>query len=282
MRKMIYRKEEKNDSQLHYEQLRKFLEKLVKYTLIALGIIVTASTYFLFTNTSELKKESTEAIKSMQVDTRESINETREIALNKIESIKELATTAARNAAQEKIDEAFQKENISQMIETAAEQQIGEEVKRMVTKEIERITPRIQADLSDVGSISDMGSKMRIGLRSGFEDLVKIRLSGKTNIERQFSAGILSRITDDYDSVSSKNLKIMYGDNIVLNAKGLLEIPANVDDKTYIKKLISIVETNTDLNVVSIAFIVLRKITNTKINMFDFNAISNLKKEYND
>lgn len=273
------RQQEKSESQIHYEELRKYFESLVRITLIALGIIIAAGAYFFFSNVGDLRRDITEKVVTIRDDAKSSIENTSALAKQSIEGIKNEASVLAKNEARNRVDEEFKYSNITSLIDAAATREVGEAIQKRIADEVYRLTPKIQTEMSEIGKIADMASRMRKGFRNGMTDLLKIQNTTSSENIKQLASDLFIRISSDYDSVSTKIASEWFGDKIS-NAMSFLEIPDKANDSLVIAKLVDKIENSNDLNLVSISFIFLRKSVKVPFPMFDIKAVQNWKKEH--
>src|SRR5262245_20089528 len=112
-------------AKVEYDRLIDYFDKLVKYSLLAIGTIIAIAGAFLWKNTSDVQTQAAASIKATQ-----------DSATHEISEIGRVAQATATAEAQKAIDAAFEKQNIQRMIETTAQKKVDTAVEAAVQKNL--------------------------------------------------------------------------------------------------------------------------------------------------
>lgn len=112
-------------AKIEYDRFTAYFDKLVKYSLLAITIILSIAAAFLWKNTEDVKNQATASIRATQ-----------ESATREISEIGKAAQTNAATEAQKAIDAAFEKHNVQQMIERTAKTKVDAAVEEAVEKNL--------------------------------------------------------------------------------------------------------------------------------------------------
>jgi hypothetical protein len=187
---------EKSAVEKEYEHMISFHKWIVKAVPLSLGIIVVAAQVVFYRDMSQVRQ---------QVGTE--ITEARDAARREITKVREDAGKIAIDEAQKRVEEAFRSQNIQEMIETAAKRQLGPAIDRRVRQEIDLFTTGLQAQISSLGEIADLATRMRIGLRSGLEGLSLKARTAANESDRAMAQAFLSRVSADYETFHREGLR---------------------------------------------------------------------------
>jgi hypothetical protein len=125
-----------------------------------------------------------------------------------------------------------------------------------------------------IGEIFEDEARMRGGLRSGLEDLNKIVKSTADPDVLQIAKNSLQRATDEFDLRIQKERRAISDSVYDLLKSYLRRRPGPPPDINTAHGLITIINTETDLNCVAAVFETLKNYTGTNLKTFDFDAVS--------
>lgn len=267
------------------EKDRAYFDHLFKRTVWFLGLLLAASAaviaFFGIHTLSQLREE-------MRVTTREELrkaqNEVRDRidAEFKTQNIHELVRQVAKERTERELSSLIKQtvdvqvalgvraeepritRTVSDQTRQAVDRlspvinsHVAAEVDRAVTQEVNQRMAAFDRSLTALGELADMGMRMRIGLRSGLEDLTSRTRSADSELERKRAKGLLTRITADYEAFP------------------IAEYPGG----RPIPLLVQVIRSDKNLNAVAAAFIALRKVTGQQFTMFDFGGVERWCKE---
>ena len=251
-------------AELQYIYLTKYFESLVKYTLIALGIVVAVGSFFFFKNISDIKEEQEKRVTLYERDAKSKVDYI-------IDSIKFNAKKIAINEAQLQVKQAFEENKISTMVENAAKEKIGVSLNAMVESEVNRYRYSLKQTFNQLSNLSDLASKARIGYRSSFEELVIISNKFEDSTISLIAKDHVNRLKKDYYS-ATKDLPKYY----LSRHMQLYNTTDNwrSEDSVDISNLVLFIKKNQGLQSLAIAFQYLNEWVGTNIEMFDFLAVA--------
>ena len=250
-----------SESELHYKELKSFFQSLVKYTLTALGIVLAAGAIFFFKNISEVKSEASAAIDAEK-----------RLASSQLDSIRKDAAVLAVQEARRAVDEAFKSNNIVEMVNKAARLQAGAAIDRHVAQEVDQSMSSLQSDISALGTVADNAMKMRIGLRAGLEQLLKMQFESSSEKQRERARNFFESIAVDFDTVYSNSFSQAQLKDPKA-ARSFAQAPDTLSVPRTIGSLVRIIRTDRDLSQVATAFLYLRGLTGIQFRMFDIKAV---------
>ncbi|MBZ5646396.1 MAG: hypothetical protein LAN37_04140 [Acidobacteriia bacterium] len=241
-------------AEVEYRSLNAYFEKLVKLTYIAIGVVLAAVGLLIWKNVSEVKTEATDAIAAAKSG-----------ADRQIAKIESEAATIARSEAQKRIDEAFEKGNVQQLIERAAKEKVGTAVEREINQNLAQRMKILQDQITETGEISNAGARLRLGFRPALDTLTKKAESPNPAV-REYAKSTIRMIGADYENVliegvpSGEARKKML-DNWITPAP------------TTVKGVVEVIRHSGNAHAVAAAFLALRELTNTQFHIFDLPAV---------
>jgi hypothetical protein len=304
MKKTSEENNSKTEEQIHYENLRAFFNWAISITGALIAIIVSVSLFFTYNSMKDFREElkstladSKAEIKEMVSNANMTLKETRdqsdnvnnivkensEKSIDNIENesqrsiteFKDYAKSQAISETEKRINEAFKDNNIQKVIDETAKNEIEGRVKDLVINSLKKIPDFILAV-----------DKIRAGDRKSFCFLDSIAKNSNEAGNKNMARNIIeAKILDYENSIEEiKNLE-MIGDYLL----AFYNLPSSIfgykinydSTETSCRKLFNDmkeeVEYSNDLNMVALAFKVLRFLTNTPIRMFDFDEAKKLK-----
>jgi hypothetical protein len=119
-----------------------------------------------------MKSDAKSTIDNTKEQASAAINYTKDAAGNQISQIREQSGAIALTEAQKRVDNAFRTTNVETLVENATKREVGSAVERRVQTEVDKVMASVQQDISTLGRIADAGSRMRQGIRSGYDELI--------------------------------------------------------------------------------------------------------------
>lgn len=247
-----------------------------KWLISIVGIVILVGLYFSYKSASDFKSEMRKEINELKVEAKNAIEKTQKLADNQISQIRISADKIALEEAQNRIDNAFKENNVKKMIESAAKREVGTEIERQVSKEVNIVMDNLQDDITSLGLITDAAMRMRIGLRDGLDELIKIQKTSTDSNIKERAKLLLKSIADDYDRIGKEIFKEMGGS---VNVIGDLKESKDEfkDENNIIPDLMKVIHSKRPLEDIALAIIVLREKTGEQFNMFD---IENIERWY--
>jgi citrate lyase gamma subunit len=181
-------------AKIEYDRLVNYFDKLVKYSLLAITIILSIAAAFLWKNTEEVKNQAAASIRATQ-----------ESATREISEIGKAAQTTAAVEAQKAIDAAFEKHNVQQIIERTAKTRVDAAVEEAVEKNLGARIEAFRSLINEIGEISNHGAQLRMGFRSGLDYLLKIRESSDPTV-KAYASSTFKLIAADYEQAEANDL----------------------------------------------------------------------------
>lgn len=126
--------------------------------------------------------------------------------------------------------------------------------------ESRQIAEQYSIEAENTLSIADAAMRTRVGLRSGLDELYRLKSTADNDKVRDLATSIFNRISADYESEALQHIK-----------------PRFVDTSDW-PRLISAINNSPDLTEVTEAFINLRYSTNQSFRVFDFGAVEEWNK----
>ena len=165
-----------------------YFKYLVTITLAALGLIVGTASFFFYKNMSDVRNDATRAIES-----------SKENADHEIRKIQSSSADIARAEAQKRVEEAFSKGNVQELIERAARERVAKAVDREIDKNLASRIDQLQKQIAETGEISNAGARLRLGYRSGLDTILDKMKSPNAYIS-QYAKSTLTLIGSDYEA----------------------------------------------------------------------------------
>ncbi|SRR6266404_1424001 len=166
-------------SKTEYDRLIAYFDKLVKYSILAITIILSIAAAFLWKNTEEVKNQAAASIRTTQ-----------ESATHEISEIGKAAQTTATEEAQKAIDAAFEKRNVQALIEKTAQRRVNEAVEAAVQRDLGAGVEAFRNLIAEIGEIFNHGAQLRLGYRVGLDYLLKKRESPDPTVRAYASSTV--------------------------------------------------------------------------------------------
>jgi len=279
------------DAELHYKSLTDYFKYLVTITAMGVGILVAVGLYITYRdmssmraevkqNLSDVKGEIRQNMADVKGDTKQvvegtrdqaktAIDSTRDAASLQISQIREQSAAIALGEAQRRVENAFRTTNVETLVEDAARRQVGVVIERQAKGEVDRAMDSLQQDITMPGRLADAGAKMRIGMRSGWDQLFSLINSSTNENVLQRGKAIFESIATDYESYVKESmgghsaLETEYGEKL----KELRSKPE------FVQGMIARIRSGRDLHEVATSFLTLREVMGRPFKMFDIEAV---------
>jgi hypothetical protein len=235
---------QKPPSQLEYEHLLSAFKYLVTLSTAFISLIIGVGAYLFHTNMKEVRDDA-----------------------------KQEATRVATAEAKASVAEAFDEKNIKAMILVAAQQKIGTITDKLIEQQVtEKLRP-LQQRISLTGQISECEMRMRLGFRSGLDELNRLLKSTTDPDIVRFGKSTLAIVSEDFEVRLQEEAKsagsAMQLMNVYLSRRRPPEaVPGNLHS------VVQVIYQDSNLNAVAIAFLAFRETTGVTVKMFDFAAIT--------
>ena len=241
-------------SEVEYRHLISYFKWLVGITYAAILILVAVVTYVVGKSVTDVKVESQTAI-----------TDTKNSASQKIAQIGADAAAVAKDEAQKTVEKAFEKGNIESLIERAARERVDAAVDREIDKNLGARIEQLQKQMGEIGEVSNEGARLRLDFRSALDALVtKSRSSNRAVSDYAHSTLVL--VGSDYEARTAT----IYGQSnidLLFQMRGAAAVPHQT-----LKELLSVIHTSQDLALVTVAFMKIKEMTGSQIQVFDIPA----------
>lgn len=158
-------------SQVEYDHLLSFFKYLVTLTTVVLGVCIAIGAYLFHSNMKDVREDA-----------------------------KEEATRVATSEAKARVTEAFDEKNIDTMILQAAQDKVGQVTDKLIEQQLTEKLQPIQKRISLIGQISECEMRMRMGFRSGLDELNGILRNTSDSEVAHFGKVTLATTSQDFDS----------------------------------------------------------------------------------
>lgn len=241
----ISRSNPASGSQAEYDHLLSFFKYLVTLTTIVLGLVIAIGAYLFHSSMKDVREDA-----------------------------KQEATRVATYEAKARVAAAFDDKNINAMILVAAQQQIGKITDKLIEQQLTQKLGPIQQRISLIGQISECEMRMRMGFRSGLNELNKILSTATDPDAVQFGKITLATTSQDYDSRLGGDVK-QAGEQALTALDNYMRAQHRPEQSlpTNIHGVVQVIDHDPDLNAVAGGFLAFRELTGASVKMFDFAAI---------
>ena len=164
---------------------------------------------------SELKSDVQSSIHATQQSANTAIAATQEQANREISKVRDEAAGIAKDEAHRRIDDAFAKGNVQQMLEEAVGRQAGAVIQARIRREVDSSLATLQSEVLAVSGNANAAMKMRIGLRAGLEELRTRTRTDPSAFVRSNAEELLNSIASDYESNDRAEMKSLKMQNAV-------------------------------------------------------------------
>jgi hypothetical protein len=279
-----------NKEKSQEERIIDFFKYVVTIASSAITVIVAVSLYFTYSNLSELRNEAKQnvidyktTLKELNSYAQQAIDKTQEQTKKQIEIISQESKNLAYSITTEKVEEAFEKNNIQLLIESTAEQKLKDKLDIIISSDLEKATKIIDNQLNILPNFILAIDKIRAGDKRSYDYIDSISTYSTDTKIKKYAFLILQQKTHDYEEyvdsivndIEIKKIKIRLIDFVDLNK----DILNSKDNNKIIKELLRIIDSNNDLNRIAFAFKALSEY-NINIKFFDFKSARELMKKY--
>jgi hypothetical protein len=233
-------------SQSEYDHLLSFFKHLVTLATAFIGFLVAVTSVLYFSSRKDIREDA-----------------------------KQEATRVATLEAKARVIEQFDEKNINAMILSAAQQKVGTVTDKLIEQQLTSKLQPIQQRIIVIGQISESETRMRLGFRSGLEDLNRlIRATNDPDIIR-FGKSTLATTAEHFD-VRLQEMKKQSGQSglpylqlmFARQGRPQSSIPSSLHD------VVQMINHDANLDSVAAAFEAFRGMTGENVKMFDFGAIA--------
>ena len=252
-------------SEQEYERLTSYFEWLVKLTSLALGLIIAVALGMFWKSISEVR-----------TDARNSVDGVRASAQAEIGKAKEEVIGSVREEAKRRVDEEFNTNEITQMVEAAARRKVGRTIDRQIQDEVAHTISRLQDQMIQTVEVGNLGMRMRVGFRDAFDELRKRYTETDDEGLRRSERIILDSITADYEERWTANIRRRH--ITALQAIPFQMAPGEKAPNSTVD-LVKMIRDDKGLDDVCLAFLALSEGTGVRFAMFDTDAVEKWCKE---
>jgi len=192
------------------------------------------------------------------------------------EDAKQAAIRVATSESKAAVDKAFEDKNINDQIQKAAQLKIGTITDKMIEQQIIPKLQPLQKRILMIGQITASQARMRLGFRSGLDDLNAIMSSTTDSDTLQFAKSTLAITAKDFEESWTLG-KAGSGQTWFDLLKGYTNRPQIPGWKSpqNLGEVVELINNGKDLNVVALSFLAFRELTGEKVKMFDLRAVNN-------
>jgi len=191
------------------------------------------------------------------------------------EDAKQEATRVASLEAKTRVTEAFDEKNINTAILAAAQQKVGGITDKLIEQQLTTKLQPIQQRILLIGQISESETRMRLGFRSGLEDLNKLIKNTNDPDVLRFGKSTLATTGEHFEARMQELMKQSGQKGLpflqmMIESYGTSQqpLPTNLQD------VVHVIYNNSNLNSVAAAFAAFRDLTGEDVRMFDLGAIT--------
>lgn len=240
--------------QVEYANLTAYFEKLVKYTYGAIVLVLAAAGLLLWRNISDVRNDAGAAIEATKRNAAEEISKT-------------ASQTAdiARTEAQKRIDEAFERSNVQQLIERTARDKVNTAVDQEIKRNLSARIQVLQDEIAETGEIANAGARLRLEFRPALDTLLK-KSDDPNEAIRGYAKSTLLLVGSDYET----RLKELVPQE---NASQLLSVFSDRNPPpATLKEMMDVIHHSQNVKAVVASFIAMRQLTATQLQIFDIPA----------
>jgi hypothetical protein len=255
-------------SEEEYKHLISHFERLIRLTTIIVALIVGAGSFFFYKSVGDMKDDERKVVESVKAS-----------AQNDVTKAKGEVLDAVRAEASKRVNEEFETNHITEMVEAAAKRKVGRAIDRQIQEEVAQTVTRLQDQIVETSEIANLGMQVRvIGSRGAFNELTsRYKKSDDPGIRRTEKI-VLDSLTADFENVWIHNLGRDQRNAQQQLSMGLPTGPIQPIPTTT-ANFVRIIRTEQDLNGVCLGFLALRDSTGVHFPMFDMDAVEKWCKE---
>jgi|HubBroStandDraft_1064217.scaffolds.fasta_scaffold16474_4 hypothetical protein len=246
-------------SEQEYEHLISHFERLIRLTVVIIGIISAVGLGMFYKSLADVKSEA-----------KASVDQAKTSAQTEIASAKQEVLDTVKAEARKRVDEEFNSNDITQMVEAAAKRKVGRTIDRQIQDEVSHTISHLQDQMVQTAEVGDLGMRMRVGFRDAFDELrQKYRETDDEGLRRTEKI-ILDSITADYEerwTSSVRRHKITALQSIPSQLAPGEKAPVSTSD------LVKMIRDDKNLDNVCLSFLALRDGTGVHFVMFDTEAV---------
>jgi hypothetical protein len=246
-------------SEQEYEHLISHFERLIKLTSIALGVIIAVGLFMFWKSLGDVR-----------TDARNSVDGVRASAQAEIGKAKEEVIGSVREEAKRRVDEEFNTNEITEMVESAARRKVGRAIDRQIQDEVAHTISHVQDLMVQTTEVGNLGMRMRVGFRDAFDELRNRYKQTDDEGLRRSERIILDSITADYEERWTVNVgrrKMTALQAIPFQLAPGEKAPSSTAD------LVKMIRTDKYLDNVCLALLALRDGAGVHFAMFDTDAV---------
>lgn len=176
-------------TEVEYEHLKSYFKSLVRYMSIALGLISAVALFMFYRSLGDVKADASQQVQAVRAS-----------AQNEIAKAKDEVIVAVRTEAQKRVDEEFNSNNISEMVDAAARRKVGRAIDRQIQEEVSRTVSRLREQIEQTSEIGNLGMRMRMGFRDAFDELSRRYREASDDDLRRTEKAILDSLAADYET----------------------------------------------------------------------------------
>jgi hypothetical protein len=232
-------------SQAEYDHLLSYFKYLVTISVAFLTILIGAGTYMFHSNMKDVR-----------------------------DGAKGEATRVATSEAKIAVAQAFDEKNINAMILSTAQRKIETMTDKVIEQQLTTKLRPIQQRILLIGQVSESETRMRMGFRTGYNDLKALTKVSDGDVGR-FAKTTLETTSESFDSRFQEGMKLK-------GTKGLPMLSALMSNvgrpqqswPSNLSMVVKLIREDSDLNLVAAAFLVFRELTGSNVKMFNFDAVN--------
>ena len=175
------------------------------------------------------------------------------------------------------MEKAFEDKNINDQIQKAAQQKIGAITDRMIEQQITPKLQPIQKRVLMIGQITEDQARMRLGFRSGLDELNAVINSATDPDTLQFARSTLTTTAEDFEESWVEGPQKTSGQSWFDVLKGFTNRPQTPGWKSpqNLHELVELIKNDKHLDAVALGFLAFRELTGEKAKMFDLRGVNN-------
>ncbi|HWR17975.1 MAG TPA: hypothetical protein VN577_24315 [Terriglobales bacterium] len=231
---------------LEYDRISSYFKYLVTLTAAFMTLLLGAAGYLFYSNLRDVRADA-----------------------------KSEAERIAKDEAARSVKDAFDENNINAMILEAARHKVGSVTDKLIQEQLGQRLKPLQELVLFVGQISESDTRMRIGYRSGFDEIRAIRKQTHDPAVLRFADTTLSSTTQHYESSWGQFVK--NGNEPALKAlqtSNFRDADESEPVPETIRDVVRIINNSPDLNRVALAFFAFRELSGEHAAMFDIDSVN--------
>jgi len=245
------RKADSEQAKIEYDRLTSFLKYLVTIVALAITVIFSVAGYLTGKSVTDIKAEANSAIAAAT-----------QKAGAQLEKVREEARDIALGEARKRVDAAFEQANLTAMVEDAAQRKVGAVIDRQIKQEVARSLIHLQTEMDEIGKVANFAMQARVGKRGALESLAEMAREAETERGRQAANFMRESIIADYREAYAPIFEIR-----------LENVPPQSVDVQRVSYVVERIRTCQNLNELTVYFEELARITGTRFEFLDFEAV---------